>query len=97
MTEFEKDVAQAAVAAIPAPLGPQQTENVVEQLRRIESSKVEKTISELVKRGVLVCQNTLPPDDATFGSQTFGSQPFGGFPPVPPTFFKYTKGPHWED
>jgi len=96
MTEFEKNVAQAAVAATPAPQG-QQTENVVEQLRLIEASKVEAILSELVERKVLINENTMPPDNATFKPKPSGSRHSGGLPPLPPTFLKYTKGPNWED
>ena len=96
MTEFQKNVAQAAVAAAPAPQS-SQTENVIEQLQKIEAAKVETILTELVKRRVLGCENTIPEEDATFGSQTFGSQPFSGMPPSPPIFFKFTKGPNWED
>jgi len=96
MTEFEKNLAQAAIASAPAPQG-QETENVVEQLRRIEASKVEAIINELVRREVLVCENTMPPEGATFRSPVQGSRPLGGLPPLPPTFFKFTKGQNWED
>jgi hypothetical protein len=100
MTEFEKIVAQAAVAADPALLGPKQTQKVIEKMRQIEASKVEQTLSDLVKQEVLVCTNTMPPMDREvggFGTQGFGGAAFGGPPTFPPTFFKYEKGSKWQD
>ena len=97
MTEFEKDVAQAAVLADPAPLGQQQAQNVIEKLRQIEASRVEATITNLVNGGVLICENTMPPANAGAFSPPKPGSPKLGVPPFPPTFFKYTKGPKWED
>jgi hypothetical protein len=89
MTDLERRVAEAAVAANPAPLGPELTENVLAKADL--AGIVEKILSQLVKDGVLVCENTMAPPGAT--TKTRGSPPLG----IPPAFFKYTKGPKWAE
>lgn len=95
MTDLERAVAQAAIVADPAPLGPSLTQNVVEKTDL--AGMVERVLTKLVNDKVLVCENTMPPGaGGTWGSAPFGSQTWGA-PGAPPTFFKYTKGENWEE
>jgi hypothetical protein len=94
MTDFEKAVAQAAIAANPAPLGSSLTQNVVEKTDLV--GIVEQVLTKLVDEKVLVCESTMPQSGGgTWGSAPFGSQTWGAT--APPQFFKYTKGEKWEE
>ena len=95
MTEFEKKVAHAAVAADPAPLSNLKV-SVLAKLPNEDSGKVDQTINDLVARGVIVCTNTVPPPETPgYDRKTFMANVAAGSPP--PTYFKYEKWQNWED
>jgi hypothetical protein len=94
MRDFEREVAEAALAADPAP-GAKLTENVYAKLPNADQEKVDQTLNALVNGGVLICTNTVPPAGAPgFDKSSFLRGVASGSPP--PTYFKYEKGHAWK-
>src|ERR1700733_4325765 len=95
MTDLEMEVAEAAIAADPAP-GAKLKESVFAKLPHADQEMVDQTINALVDRGVLVCTNAVPPPGAPgFDKTSFLKDVASGS--LPPTYFKYEKGPGWND
>jgi hypothetical protein len=95
MTDFERQVAEAAIAADPAP-GVKLKENVLAKLPNADQERVDQMINALVNRGVLICTNTIPPPGAPgFDKTSFLKSVASGSPP--PTYFKYEKGMKWNN